>query len=141
MHLPAEYFVSGQCSEKTDVYAFGVFLLELVSGKDVFELTVGPEAEDMLLRDWVSLEERAGMDLRRSTSCRGRQEEGQHSPLPTLFHSRFHTAPPLRFFIFLFLSHFPLPSPLLSSPSAGCQPAARQQSSGAGRPGPLQAGL
>ena len=49
----AEYFVSGQCSEKTDVYAFGVFLLELVSGKDVFELTIAPEAEDMLLRDWV----------------------------------------------------------------------------------------
>ncbi|GJP56100.1 hypothetical protein CLOM_g15156 [Closterium sp. NIES-68] len=53
-HIAPEYFVSGQCSEKTDVYAFGVFLLELVSGKDVYGLTVVPEAEEILLRDWVS---------------------------------------------------------------------------------------
>nr|BAF79963.1 receptor-like kinase [Closterium ehrenbergii] len=53
-HIAPEYFISGQCSEKTDVYAFGVFLLELVSGKDVFELTVAPEAEEILLRDWVA---------------------------------------------------------------------------------------
>ncbi|CAI5961782.1 unnamed protein product [Closterium sp. NIES-65] len=53
-HIAPEYFVSGQCSEKTDVYAFGVFLLELVSGKDVFELTLPPEAEELLLRDWVA---------------------------------------------------------------------------------------
>ncbi|CAI7790787.1 unnamed protein product, partial [Closterium sp. NIES-54] len=53
-HIAPEYFVSGQCSEKTDVYAFGVFLLELVSGKDVYGLTVVPESEEILLRDWVS---------------------------------------------------------------------------------------
>eukprot|EP00475_Leptophrys_vorax_P022846 TRINITY_DN3108_c0_g1_i1.p1 TRINITY_DN3108_c0_g1~~TRINITY_DN3108_c0_g1_i1.p1 ORF type:complete len:633 (-),score=70.43 TRINITY_DN3108_c0_g1_i1:459-2357(-) len=53
-HIAPEYFVSGKCSEKTDVYAFGVFLLELVSGKDVFELTLPPEAEELLLRDWVA---------------------------------------------------------------------------------------
>ncbi|CAI5961784.1 unnamed protein product [Closterium sp. NIES-65] len=52
-HIAPEYFVSGQCSEKTDVYAFGVFLLELVSGKDVYGLTVVPEAEEILLRDWL----------------------------------------------------------------------------------------
>lgn len=53
-HIAPEYFVSGQCSEKTDVYAFGVFLLELISGKDVYTLTVIPEQEEILLRDWVS---------------------------------------------------------------------------------------
>ncbi|CAI5936966.1 unnamed protein product [Closterium sp. NIES-65] len=46
-------FLLELCSEKTDVYAFGVFLLELVSGKDVYGLTVVPEAEEILLRDWL----------------------------------------------------------------------------------------
>lgn len=46
--------MSGQCSEKTDVFGFGVFLMELVSGKDVYQLSVQAEAEDVLLRDWVS---------------------------------------------------------------------------------------
>eukprot|EP00475_Leptophrys_vorax_P001641 TRINITY_DN10901_c0_g1_i2.p1 TRINITY_DN10901_c0_g1~~TRINITY_DN10901_c0_g1_i2.p1 ORF type:complete len:631 (-),score=52.25 TRINITY_DN10901_c0_g1_i2:135-2027(-) len=53
-HIAPEYFVSGQCSEKTDVYAFGVFLLELVSGKDVYALTVVPEQQEVLLKDWVA---------------------------------------------------------------------------------------
>lgn len=50
---PAEYFVSGQCSEKTDVFAFGVFLMELISGKDVYQLSVKAEDDDILLKDWV----------------------------------------------------------------------------------------
>lgn len=32
-HLAPEYFMHGVVDEKTDVFAFGVFLLELVSGK------------------------------------------------------------------------------------------------------------
>jgi len=52
--LNAEYFMSGKCSEKTDVYAFGVFLLELVSGKSLFDLLEGTEAEDQGLYSWVS---------------------------------------------------------------------------------------
>ena len=32
-HLAPEYFMHGVVDEKTDVFAFGVFLLEILSGK------------------------------------------------------------------------------------------------------------
>ena len=32
-YLAPEYFMHGIVDEKTDVFAFGVFLLELISGK------------------------------------------------------------------------------------------------------------
>ena len=32
-HLAPEYFMHGVVDEKTDVFAFGVFLLELITGK------------------------------------------------------------------------------------------------------------
>lgn len=32
-HLAPEYFTQGVVDEKTDVFAFGVFLLEIISGK------------------------------------------------------------------------------------------------------------
>lgn len=54
--LGAEYFVNGECTDKTDVYAFGVFLLELITGKDFAGiLEMWPDEDDKLLADRVSV--------------------------------------------------------------------------------------
>ncbi|KAI6702742.1 hypothetical protein NL676_011878 [Syzygium grande] len=34
-HIAAEYLSPGQCSEKTDVFGFGILLLELITGLDI----------------------------------------------------------------------------------------------------------
>jgi len=46
--------MTGKCSIKTDVYAYGVFLLELVSGKDVFSITSDPARRSWAWTEWVS---------------------------------------------------------------------------------------
>eukprot|EP00271_Cylindrocystis_brebissonii_P015967 TRINITY_DN3906_c0_g2_i1.p1 TRINITY_DN3906_c0_g2~~TRINITY_DN3906_c0_g2_i1.p1 ORF type:complete len:651 (+),score=136.97 TRINITY_DN3906_c0_g2_i1:168-2120(+) len=51
-HIAPEYILSGVVSEKTDVYAFGVFLLELVTGENAAYLTSLPEDEEDV-NDWL----------------------------------------------------------------------------------------
>ncbi|CAI5525910.1 unnamed protein product, partial [Closterium sp. Naga37s-1] len=76
------YFVSGQCSEKTDVYAFGVFLLELVSGKDVLCAAVmaalRSRSPALLLVKLVSASVAAagGGEGRCAGVCRGEEARG-----------------------------------------------------------------
>lgn len=52
-YLAPEYFQHGKVSNKTDVYAFGVVLLELVTGRKPIE--TGRSAGDENLVQWVSL--------------------------------------------------------------------------------------
>lgn len=48
--------MSGECTEKTDVYAYGVFLLELITGKDFAGiLETWPDEDEKLLVERVSL--------------------------------------------------------------------------------------
>ena len=47
-YMPAEYVLSGHVSEKTDTFAFGVVLLELLTGRPPFD-----GATDQLLRDFA----------------------------------------------------------------------------------------
>lgn len=56
-YLAPEYIASGTTSEKTDVYAYGVFLLELLSGSSIPKVMKHPEKEErgLSLRDWVAL--------------------------------------------------------------------------------------
>ncbi|KAF8028857.1 hypothetical protein BT93_E1507 [Corymbia citriodora subsp. variegata] len=48
-YIAPEYALKGICSVKTDVYAFGMTLLQLVTGRRPYE----PTAPEMYLLDWV----------------------------------------------------------------------------------------
>ena len=50
-YLAPEYFQHGKISDKTDVYAFGVVLLELITGRKPIEARRPPGEENLVL--WV----------------------------------------------------------------------------------------
>jgi serine/threonine protein kinase len=52
-YLAPEYFMHGKVSDKMDVYAFGVVLLELVSGRKPVS-SGGPKGQESLVM-WVSI--------------------------------------------------------------------------------------
>ncbi|KAL3523611.1 hypothetical protein ACH5RR_016445 [Cinchona calisaya] len=52
-HIAPEYLSTGKCSEKTDVFEYGVMLLELITGQRTFDLARLANDEDVLLLDWV----------------------------------------------------------------------------------------
>ena len=51
-YLAPEYFQHGKVSDKTDVYAFGVVLLELITGRKPIEAERPPGEENLV--SWVS---------------------------------------------------------------------------------------
>ncbi|KAL5989699.1 hypothetical protein ACLOJK_010592 [Asimina triloba] len=51
-HIAPEYLSTGQSSEKTDVYGFGILILELVTGYKALYAANGPFQKGMIL-DWV----------------------------------------------------------------------------------------
>ncbi|XP_020095685.1 L-type lectin-domain containing receptor kinase IV.1-like isoform X1 [Ananas comosus] len=53
-YLSPELVRSGRATTATDVFAFGVFILEVACGRrPVEELAVGPQGEQLMLVDWV----------------------------------------------------------------------------------------
>lgn len=54
-HIPPEYLSSGKSSEKTDVFGYGVMLLELVTGQKAFDLARLAKDDDVMLLDWVCI--------------------------------------------------------------------------------------
>lgn len=52
-HIAPEYLSTGKSSEKTDVFGYGITLLELVTGQRAIDLSRLEEAEDVLLVDHV----------------------------------------------------------------------------------------
>ncbi|WOK92641.1 protein NSP-INTERACTING KINASE 1-like [Canna indica] len=51
-HIAPEYLSTGQSSEKTDVFGFGILLLELITGLRAFEFGKGRNQKGAML-DWV----------------------------------------------------------------------------------------
>jgi len=51
-HIAPEYLSTGQSSEKTDVFGFGILLLELISGQRALEFGKAANQKGVML-DWV----------------------------------------------------------------------------------------
>ncbi|KAL9840661.1 putative BRASSINOSTEROID INSENSITIVE 1-associated receptor kinase 1 RLK-Pelle-LRR-II family [Arabidopsis thaliana] len=52
-HIAPEYLSTGKSSEKTDVFGYGVMLLELITGQKAFDLARLANDDDIMLLDWV----------------------------------------------------------------------------------------
>ncbi|EOA18398.1 hypothetical protein CARUB_v10006936mg [Capsella rubella] len=52
-HIAPEYLSTGKSSEKTDVFGYGVMLLELITGQRAFDLARLANDDDVMLLDWV----------------------------------------------------------------------------------------
>lgn len=52
-HIAPEYLSTGKSSEKTDVFGYGITLLEIVTGERAVDLARLEEEEDVLLIDHV----------------------------------------------------------------------------------------
>lgn len=52
-HIAPEYLSTGQSSEKTDVFGYGILLLELITGQKAPDAGNGQVQKGMIL-DWVS---------------------------------------------------------------------------------------
>ena len=54
-HIPPEYLSTGRSSEKTDVFGYGMMLLELITGQRAYDLARLEKDNDVMLLDWVSI--------------------------------------------------------------------------------------
>ncbi|XP_038692533.1 probable LRR receptor-like serine/threonine-protein kinase At5g63710 isoform X2 [Tripterygium wilfordii] len=52
-HIPPEYISTGKSSEKTDVFGYGITLLELVTGQRAIDFSRLEEEEDVILLDHI----------------------------------------------------------------------------------------
>ncbi|XP_019170008.1 PREDICTED: BRASSINOSTEROID INSENSITIVE 1-associated receptor kinase 1-like isoform X1 [Ipomoea nil] len=52
-HIAPEYLSTGKSSEKTDVFGYGVMLLEIITGQRAFDLARLANDDDVMLLDWV----------------------------------------------------------------------------------------
>ncbi|KAJ0981864.1 hypothetical protein J5N97_010119 [Dioscorea zingiberensis] len=72
-YLAPELARRGKATTNTDVYAFGVFLLEVACGRRPIELKVGEDGENVFLADWVLDGLRKGDILATSDASLGEQ--------------------------------------------------------------------
>ena len=52
-HIAPDYLSTGKLSEKTDVFGYGMMLLELITKQRVFDLARLANDEEVMLLDWV----------------------------------------------------------------------------------------
>ena len=53
-HMAPEHFLTGVSSEKTDVFGYGVMLLELITGQRAYNPQLASD-DDVMLVDWVCI--------------------------------------------------------------------------------------
>lgn len=68
-HIAPEYLSTGQSSEKTDVFGFGILLLELISGQRSLDFGKSARQKGAML-DWVSNKKRC-FSFRKSSPSSG----------------------------------------------------------------------
>ncbi|KAG5040589.1 hypothetical protein JHK85_013065 [Glycine max] len=54
-HIAPEYLTTGRSSEKTDVFGYGMMLLEIITGQRAFDLARFARDEDIMLLEWVKV--------------------------------------------------------------------------------------
>ncbi|ESQ35724.1 hypothetical protein EUTSA_v10006804mg [Eutrema salsugineum] len=62
-YMSPEYVWTGTFSEKSDIYSFGVLMLEIISGKEISSFSCGEEDKNLLACAWESWSETGGVDL------------------------------------------------------------------------------
>ncbi|RAL41512.1 hypothetical protein DM860_010306 [Cuscuta australis] len=62
-YMAPEYAMHGYLSVKTDVFSFGVLVLEIVSGRKNHDETLGPEMTDLLNYTWTLFQARKTLEL------------------------------------------------------------------------------
>ena len=54
-YIAPEYALNGQVSVKSDVFSFGLLMLEVISGRRIYEESLPPDQQYLL--HWVSLKQ------------------------------------------------------------------------------------
>ncbi|XP_019093649.1 PREDICTED: G-type lectin S-receptor-like serine/threonine-protein kinase At1g61490 isoform X6 [Camelina sativa] len=62
-YMSPEYAWTGVFSEKSDIYSFGVLLLEIISGEKISRFSYGEEGKTLLAYAWESWCQTKGVDL------------------------------------------------------------------------------
>ncbi|CAN8324408.1 unnamed protein product [Cochlearia groenlandica] len=62
-YMAPEYAWTGMFSEKSDIYSFGVLLLEIISGEKISRFSYGEEEKNLIAYAWDSWCETGGIDL------------------------------------------------------------------------------
>ncbi|CAL5408516.1 unnamed protein product [Camellia sinensis] len=74
-YMPPEYFQQGQFSIKSDVFSFGVILLEILSGQKIFCFCDVEHGEDLLSYAWKCWRKNTILDIVDSTLMTGPESE------------------------------------------------------------------
>ncbi|KAL0741156.1 hypothetical protein Bca4012_082669 [Brassica carinata] len=83
-HIAPEYLSTGKSSVKTDVFGYGVMLLELITGQKALDLARLANDDDNMLLDWEGLESQHHL----SNQCTTLQHTDQVHPSPSLSQKR-----------------------------------------------------